>query len=73
MVQNAPYVNGPPSHVTITFEYQKPILSGIQVFGIQMVTVPGYPKLDVELREKLLDDDALDRKNCDDLKKRFKI
>ena len=35
-----------------------------------MVTVPGYPKLDVELREKLLDDDALDRRNCDDLKKK---
>ena len=30
----------PPIHVTLPFEYQTPILSGIQVLGIQMVTVP---------------------------------
>ena len=44
MVQNVRYSNGPPSHVTLPFEYGTPILpysdeSGIQVFGIKMVTV----------------------------------
>ena len=39
MVQNVRYSNGPPSHVTLPFEYRILILSGIQVFGIQMVTV----------------------------------
>ena len=42
MVQNVRYSNGPPSHLTLPFEYQTCILSGesgIQVFGIQMVTV----------------------------------
>ena len=42
MVQNVRYSNGPPSHVTLPFEYRTPILPGIQmnlVFGIQMVTV----------------------------------
>ena len=31
--------DGPRSHITLPFEYQTLILSGIQVFGIQMVTV----------------------------------
>ena len=39
MVPNVRYSNGPPSYVTVSFEYQTPILSGIQVFGIQVVTV----------------------------------
>ena len=39
MVQNFWYLNGPPSHMTLPFEYQTPILSSIQVFGIQMDTV----------------------------------
>ena len=39
MVQNVRYLNGPPSHATLPFEYWTLILSGIQVFGIQMVTV----------------------------------
>ena len=34
MVQNVWYLNGPPSYVTLPFEYRTPIL-----FGIQMVTV----------------------------------
>ena len=35
------YPNSPPSRVTIrlSFEYWTPLLSGIQVFGIQTVTV----------------------------------
>ena len=39
MVPNVGYSNSPPSHVTLPFEYRTPILSGIQVLGIQMVTV----------------------------------
>ena len=39
MVQIVWYLNGLPSHVTLPFEYCTPILSGIQVFSIQMVTV----------------------------------
>ena len=39
MVQNVRYTNGLPSHMILPFEYRTPILSGIQVFGIQMVTV----------------------------------
>ena len=39
MVQNVRYLNGPPSYVTWPFEYQTPIMSGIEVFGVQMVTV----------------------------------
>ena len=39
MVQNVRYLNGPPSHMTLSYEYRTPILSGIQVFGIQMVTL----------------------------------
>ena len=39
LVQNVCYSNGLSSHVTLPFEYRTPILSGIQVFGIQMVTV----------------------------------
>ena len=39
MVQNVHYANGPPSYMTFPFEYWTPILSGIQVFGIQMVIV----------------------------------
>ena len=35
MVQNVWYLNGLPSHVTLPFEYRKPILSSIQVFSIQ--------------------------------------
>ena len=31
MVQNVWYSNGPPSHVTLTFEYPTPILSGMQM------------------------------------------
>ena len=31
MVQNVQYLNGPPSHVTLPFEYLTPILSGIQM------------------------------------------
>ena len=30
MVQNVWYLNGPPSRVTLTFEYHTPILFGIQ-------------------------------------------
>ena len=43
---NVRYLNGPPSHATLPFEYRTPILSqysdesGIQVLGIHMVTVP---------------------------------
>ena len=44
MVQNVRYLNGPPSHVTLPFEYRTPTLSGIQVFGIQMVTVIFWPQ-----------------------------
>ena len=43
MVQNIRYSNGLASHMTSPPEYRTPILysdeSGIQVFGIQMVTV----------------------------------
>ena len=39
MVLNVQYLNGPPRNVTFPFEHQTPTLSGIQVFGIQMVTV----------------------------------
>ena len=39
MVQNVQYLRGLPSHVTLPFEYWKPILSGIQVCSIQMVSV----------------------------------
>ena len=39
MVQNVRYWNGQPSHVTLPFEYGIPILSAIQEFGIQIVTV----------------------------------
>ena len=28
-----------PSHMTLPFEYQSPVLAGIQVFGFLMVTV----------------------------------
>ena len=31
MVQNVRYSNGPPSHVTLPFEYRTPILSVIQM------------------------------------------
>ena len=31
VVQNVWYSNGPPSHVTLTFEYRTPILSDIQM------------------------------------------
>ena len=41
MVQNVCYLNGPPSHAILPFENRTSILSGIQVFGIQMVTVCG--------------------------------
>ena len=40
MVQTVRYSNGLPSHVT-PFEYLTPILSSIQMFGVQMVTVFG--------------------------------
>ena len=39
MVQNVQYSNGWPSHMTLPFEYRTLILSGIQLSGIQMVTV----------------------------------
>ena len=40
MVKNVWYYsNGPPNHMTLPFEYRTPILPGIQVFDIQMVTV----------------------------------
>ena len=47
MVQNVRYSNGPPNHVTLTFEYQTVGTrtvrysdeSDIQVFSSQMVTV----------------------------------
>ena len=45
MVQNVQYLNCPPIHVTLLFDYRTPILSGIQMnlvfklFSIQMVTV----------------------------------
>ena len=39
MVQNVRYSNGPPSLMTLPFEYLTTKLSGIQVFGIQMVTI----------------------------------
>ena len=39
MVQSVWYLNGPPSHVTLPFEYLTPLLPGIHVFSIQMVTV----------------------------------
>ena len=38
-VQNVWYSNGPPSRMNLPFEYRTPILSGIQVFSIQMVAV----------------------------------
>ena len=31
MVQNVRYLNGPPSHVTLLFEYQTPIVSSNQM------------------------------------------
>ena len=34
MVQNVQYSTGPPSHVTLTFEYWPPILSGIQIVNL---------------------------------------
>ena len=40
MVQNVQYSNGRPSRVTLPLEYQTPKVSGIQLSGIQMVTVP---------------------------------
>ena len=43
MVQNVRYSNGPPSHMTLPFEYRTPVLSSIQVFSIQMVTVVRSP------------------------------
>ena len=42
MVQNVRYLNCPPSHVTVPFEYPSPILLSIQVFSIQMVIVYTY-------------------------------
>ena len=40
MVQNVWYYsNVPPDHVNLPFEYWAPILSGIQLISIQMVTV----------------------------------
>ena len=39
MVQNVRYSNSTPSQMTLPFEYPTPILSSIQVFSIQMVTV----------------------------------
>ena len=39
MVQDICYSNGPPSHTTLPFEYRTPIMSGIQVSGIEMVNV----------------------------------
>ena len=39
MVYIVQYSNGLPSHVTLPLEYRAPILSGIQVFCIQMITV----------------------------------
>ena len=39
MVLNVWYLNGPPSHVNLLFEYLTPVLSCIQVFSIQIVTV----------------------------------
>ena len=39
MVQNVQYSNGPPIQVTLPFEYRTPMLSSIQVFGIQMMIV----------------------------------
>ena len=39
MVQNVQYLNGRPRHVTLPFEYWTPILSGIQVSSIQIVTL----------------------------------
>ena len=44
-VQNVWYSTGLPSHVTLPFEYLTPILSSIQVFGIQMV-----PELKIGVR-----------------------
>ena len=31
MVQNVQYLNGPPSDVTLPFEYRAPILSSVQM------------------------------------------
>ena len=45
MVQNVRYLNGLPSHVTITFKYQTFILKGFQVLGIHMATVSQILKL----------------------------
>ena len=39
MVQNVQYLCGLPSHMTLPFEFQTPVLSRIQVFVIQIVTV----------------------------------
>ena len=36
---NVKYLNSSPSHTTLPFEYRTPKLSGIQVFGIQSITV----------------------------------
>ena len=46
MVQNVPYWNGPPSHMTLPFEYQTSLLSGIRVFSIQIVTVYIFDLID---------------------------
>ena len=45
MVQNDWYLNGPPSHMTLPLEYRTPLLPGIQMFGILMVTVSGETQL----------------------------
>ena len=39
MVQNVLYLSGPPSHVTLPFEYSTPILSGIQMNPVFMSSV----------------------------------
>ena len=49
---NVQYSNG-PSHMTLPFEYPTLILSGIQVFGIQMVT---EFQIHWRLRGQILDD-----------------
>ena len=36
MVQNDQYLNGPPRHVTLSFDYRTPILSGIQMVTVSL-------------------------------------
>ena len=57
MVQNIQYLNGLPSHVNLPFEYQIPILFGIQISPVFRCSVFGrllYRYKDVGKEKKAL-------------------